>query len=170
MTTVVLVEGLSDQAAVLALAERRGRDLAADDVRVVAIGGATNVRRALSTFGAVPVAGLCDAREAAAFGRALEAADGTSLGCFVCDADLEDELIRALGPDAVEAILVAEGELRAFRTFQRQPAQLGRPIDAQLRRFIGTKSGRKIRYGRLLVEALDLDRVPRPLEALLNRV
>jgi hypothetical protein len=34
-------------------------------------------------------------------------------------------------------------------------------------RFLGTKKGRKIRYGRLLVEALDSERVPAPLDNLL---
>jgi hypothetical protein len=33
---------------------------------------------------------------------------------------------------------------------------------------MGTFSGRKIRYGGLLVEALDLHKVPRPLEEVLG--
>jgi hypothetical protein len=36
-----------------------------------------------------------------------------------------------------------------------------------VRRFVGTKKGRKIRYGRLLVEALAPDRTPPPLDGLL---
>src|SRR5437762_3176676 len=71
---------------------------------------------------------------------------------------------------AVEAVVAAQGELRSFRVLQRQPAQRGVPIEAQLRRFMGTHSGRKIQYGRLLVEALDLARVPRPLDLVLARV
>ena len=67
-----------------------------------------------------------------------------ALGFYVCDVDLEDELIRALGTAAVEAIVDAQGELGTFRTFQHQPAQRGRPAEAQLRRFMGTASGRKI--------------------------
>ena len=82
----------------------------------------------------------------------------------MCDADLEDELIRALGTEAVERVVAETGELRALRTFQRQPAQRGRPPAAQLRRFLGTRSGRKIHYGRALVDALDLGDVPRPLD------
>jgi hypothetical protein len=50
---------------------------------------------------------------------------------------------------------------------QRQPAQRGRPVEDQLRRFLGTRSGRKVAYGRLLAEALDLGRVPRPLEGVI---
>jgi hypothetical protein len=81
--------------------------------------------------------------------------------------DLEDELIRALGVAQVEEIVQAEGELQAWRTFVRQPAHQGRPPQQQMRRFLGTKKGRKIRYGRLLVEALDSERVPAPLDNLL---
>ncbi|HEX2374372.1 MAG TPA: ATP-dependent endonuclease, partial [Actinomycetota bacterium] len=40
----------------------------------------------------------------------------------------------------------------------------------QLRRFIGTHSGRKIRYARLLVDALELTSVPRPLDRVLAHV
>jgi hypothetical protein len=130
--------------------------------------------------GAPPrVLGLYDEAEEAHVRRGLDRAGfGTDLdrdgieacGFFVCVADLEDELIRALGPAAVEAVLEAQGELRGFRMFQRQPAQRGRPVEAQLRRFMGTRSLRKIRYGRLLVDALDLDRVPRPLDHLLARI
>ena len=89
------------------------------------------------------------------------------LGFFVCVADLEDELIRCLGPDVVEAVVAAQGELRSFRSLQRQPAHLGRPVDQQLRRFLGTRSGRKAAYARALVDALDLERVPRPLDGVL---
>jgi hypothetical protein len=92
------------------------------------------------------------------------------LGFFVCDRDLEDELIRSLGPPAVEAVLDAQGELRSFRTFQKQPAQQGKTIEQQLRRFMGTRSGRKIEYARLLVDALDLERVPPPLDRLLAHI
>jgi hypothetical protein len=88
----------------------------------------------------------------------------------VCEADLEDELIRALGTARVERVIDDEGELRSLRTLQKQPAQQGRPVEAQLRRFIGTRSGRKLRYARLLVEALDLGHVPRPLDRLLAHV
>jgi hypothetical protein len=92
------------------------------------------------------------------------------LGFFVCVVDLEDELIRALGVAVVERIVADEGELRSFRTLQKQPAQQGRSVAAQLRRFMGTRSGRKLRYAGLLVDALDLDRVPRPLARLLAHV
>ncbi len=175
---VVLVEGRSDQAALEALARRRGRDLAAEGVVVVSVGGATTIGRFLDHFGPagldLTLAGLCDAGEVGAYERALQRAglrgDLEQLGFHVCHADLEDELIRALGAEAVEAVIDAEGELRSLRTLQQQPAQRGRPVEAQLHRFLGSKGGRKVRYGRLLVEALDLADVPRPLDAVLDAV
>ena len=178
---VVLVEGISDLCAVEALAERRGRDLAAEGVVILPIGGAKNIRAFLQALGPAgpQVAGLCDAGEEGDFRRGLEragfgpVADRSALerlGFFVCDADLEDELIRSLGTAAVEQVIAAEGELASFRILQKQPAQRERAVHQQLRRFIGTRSGRKIRYARLLVEALDAAGVPRPLDRLLAAV
>jgi len=180
---VVLVEGVSDQVALEALAERRGRNLSAEDISILPMGGATNIRSFLDLFGPeglnVRLAGLCDAGEESDFRRGLERAglgpnlsraDMEALGFYVCVADLEDELIRALGAASVEEILDAQGELGSFRTFQRQPAWQGRATKEQLRRFMGSGAGRKIRYARLLVEALHLTRVPRPLERVLAHV
>jgi hypothetical protein len=92
------------------------------------------------------------------------------LGFYVCVADLEDELIRALGAAAVERVLDAKGDLELFRTFQKQPTWRGRTAEEQLRRFIGTTSGRKIQSGAMLVDALDLDRIPRPLDGVFAHV
>lgn len=89
------------------------------------------------------------------------------LGFYVCVADLEDELIRCLGAAAVERVVEARGELTAFRAFQRQPAWQGRTSEEQLRRFLGTHSGRKIESASSLVDVLDLAHVPRPLARLL---
>ena len=93
-----------------------------------------------------------------------------ALGFYVCAADLEDELIRALGADEVLRVVEAQGELGAFRTLQKQPAWQGRASEEQLHRFMGSGGSRKIRYARLLVDALDLTRVPRPLERVLAHV
>src|SRR5882762_5691984 len=64
---VVLVEGISDQIAVETLAARRGRDLDAEGIAVVPVGGAHGTARYLGRFGpggaGVRVAGLCDAGE-----------------------------------------------------------------------------------------------------------
>ncbi|NJP88817.1 ATP-dependent endonuclease [Nonomuraea sp. FMUSA5-5] len=181
--TVVLVEGTSDKSAVEALAERRGLDLEKEGVRVEAMGGATNIGAYVARFGpaghGLRLAGLCDAGEEGDYRKALERAGLGSgldrggleaLGFYVCVADLEDELIRALGTDGVERIVEAEGELGSFRTLQKQPTWRGRATHDQLRRFMGAGSGRKIRYSRLLAAALDPGQVPRPLELLLARL
>ena len=183
LRAVVLVEGTSDQAAVEELARRRGRDLTTEGISVVPMGGARSIGQFVELFGPlgldVRLAGLCDAGEEDDFRRGLQRAGlGSDLGrdridvpgFFVCEADLEDELIRCLETDAVEQVLEAHGDLRSFRIFQKQPAQHGRTTHQQLRRFMGTRSGRKIHYGRWLVEALDLDRVPRPLDMVLAYV
>jgi hypothetical protein len=180
---VVLVEGVSDQVALEALAGRRGRDLDAEGVSIVSIGGAQAIGRFLDRFGPqgldVRLAGLCDAGEERGFRRGLERAglgsnltraDMERLGFYVCVADLEDELIRSLGAAAVERIVDAQGELRSFRTLQKQPEWRGRAHEEQLRRFMGSGGRRKIRYGRLLVEALDPAHVPRPLDGVLAHV
>ena len=171
---VVLVEGLSDQAALETLAVRRGRDLRGEGVFVVPMGGATNIGHFLGLFGprgfGVRLAGLCDEGEEPDFRRGLERAGLAGLGFFVCVADLEDELIRALGVRRVEELIEAQGELGPFQIFTRQPAQRNRPREQQLRRFLGTRSGRKIHYGQVLAAALDLTRVPGPLAGVLSRV
>ncbi|HET9560095.1 MAG TPA: TOPRIM nucleotidyl transferase/hydrolase domain-containing protein [Actinomycetota bacterium] len=180
---VVLVEGSSDQAALEAIAERRGRDLAAEGISVVSMGGARSIGGFLDRFGPrgldVRLAGLCDLREEGEFRRGLERAglgsnlgraEMEALGFYVCVVDLEDELIRSLGAGAVERVVETQGELASFRTLQRQPAQRGRSAEEQLRRFLGTRSGRKLLYARLLVGALDLADVPRPLDRVLAHV
>ena len=180
---VVLVEGMSDREALEALAERRGRSLASEGVAIVSIGGATNIGRFLERFGPqglnLRLAGLCDAAEEgyfrrglerAGFGTGLSRADMEELGFYVCVEDLEDELIRSLGVASVERTVDAQGELGSFRILQKQPAQRGREIDKQLRRFMGTRSGRKSRYARVLVDALDLAHVPRSLDGVLGHV
>jgi hypothetical protein len=172
VSAVVLVEGASDRIALETLARRRGRDLAAEGVSIVAIGGAQAVGRVLADLGgtSVAIAGLCDAGEEADFRRAFERAGLAADRVHVCTADLEDELIRALGPGSVEAILEANGELGSFRTLQKQPVWRDRPVEDQLRRFMGSGARRKARYAALLVEALDLDDVPPPLDGVLALV
>jgi hypothetical protein len=177
---VVLVEGISDQVALETLAERRGRNLDTEGTAVVPMGGAQAIGGFLNLYGprglGLRLAGLCDAGEERDFRRGLERAglgsdltraDMERLGFFVCDADLEQELIRALGAASVEQVVEAHGDLGAFRTLQKQPEWRGRPLEEQLRRFMGSGGRRKIRYARFLVEALDLSHVPRPLDLVL---
>jgi hypothetical protein len=178
--SVVLVEGPSDAGAVRALARRQGRDLDAEGVSIVPIGGYGNVGRFLERYGpaglGARLAGLYDAPEERHFQRALaragfgptcSRADLEALGFYACEANLEDELARALGPAAMEELLEAQGELRSFRTYQKQPAHRQEPIEAQLHGFLWN---RKAEYGILIVDALELDRMPRPLAAVLAHV
>jgi hypothetical protein len=142
--------------------------------------GVSNIGYFLEVFGPhgrnVTLAGLYDSAQANDVQRGLTRSglgtnpshtDMEALGFFMCVEDLEDELIRHVGADGVLRVIDQEQELTSFRVFQRQPAQRGRSIERQLRRFIGTRSGRKARYGRLLVEALDSNHVPPPLDHVL---
>jgi hypothetical protein len=183
LRAAVLVEGISDRLALETLAERHERDLDSEGVSIVSIGGAQAIGRFLERFGPrgldLRLAGLCDAGEEGEFRRGLERAglgsgltraDMERLGFYVCSADLEDELIRALGAGVVEQVVEAQGDLGPFRTLQKQPEWRGRPLDEQLRRFMGSGGRRKIRYARLLVQALDPTQVPRPLDLVLAHV
>lgn len=176
---VILVEGVSDQLALETLASRRHIDLSANGISIVPMGGAGNIGRYLERFGThgsgLTISGLYDVAEEADIRRALERAgvgsarsraDSDRSGFYACDEDLEDELIRAVGADAVMEVIEARGELGSFRTLQKQPEWRGRPVEQQLRRFLGNAS-RKIECAPLLIQALDLSRVPRPLDAVL---
>ncbi|MFC7495659.1 MULTISPECIES: TOPRIM nucleotidyl transferase/hydrolase domain-containing protein [unclassified Nocardioides] len=169
---VVLVEGDSDRRALHTLAGRLGRDLAADGVEVVVLGGITNIRSFALRYGpgglGVPLAGLYDAPAERIVRRGLAAAGVPVDGFFRCTEDLEDELIRALGVAAVEDVIAAAGEARSLELLAGMPAQRSWTRDAVLRRFMGSKSGRKDRYAELLVAALPLDRVPAPLTGVLR--
>lgn len=173
---IVLVEGLSDQIAVETLARRIGRDLDAEGVVVIPTGGYGGMAHHLRRFGPagadLPLAGLYDQPEEPVVLRALAGAEVDRRSFHRCDADLEDELIRAVGIDGVLARLELGGDLGSFRTLQRQPAWRGRPVEAQLRRFLGAGARRKLRYARALVEALDLelDAVPVPLAGVLASI
>jgi hypothetical protein len=177
LLAAVLVEGASDAAAVRALADLVASDLRDHAVGIVVANGVTNFYRSLCEVKRVhPEAAVCGLYDAAeerivrgALARARVAPDGVSLesyGFFACVADLEDELIRALGTESVERVIAAQGELGSLRRFQAMPQHRDSPVDQQLRRFLGTRATRKIRSAHGLVEALDADRLPRPLAQL----
>ena len=83
------------------------------------------------------------------------------LAGFVCF------LTRAVGAEGMERVLAEQRELRAFRTYQKQRAHQARPLDEQLHGFMWN---RKQKYAVLLVEALNLERVPRPLDCVLASI
>ena len=156
---VVLVEGITDRLALEAVAERLGLPLAG--VEIVPIGGAQAIRRAAAEYDGERVVGLCDHNEERWFRRVL--GDAT----YVCVEDLEDELIRAAGPAGVEEVVAAQGELETFRSFQNQPAWRGRPVEAQLRRWL-QNGGRYLRYPPLLLAAMEPAEIPAPLAGVLS--
>lgn len=172
---VILVEGPSDRVALDLLGRRLGYDLAHSGVEVVPIGGATNLRASLETYGShANLAGLGDIGEVAIYGRTLARAGIASgpsrqelehVGFHMCVVDLEDELIRALGSERTRSIVERAETPGTFRSYQRQPAHRDEPLEIQLRGFV---TNWKIEYARLFVGALELTRVPRPLEAVLE--
>jgi len=179
---VVLVEGISDEQAVLAAADGLGRDLADEHVVVVPVGGAHAIDRTLGVLkDVVPAAclvGLYDVAEEQVVRRALirrglvgPLDDLPSAGFHGCRLDLEDELIRALGARAVMDVVDRAGDGNALRTLQDQPVWRDRPADAQLRRFLGSGASRKIRYARLLVhDAAARGVLPAPLVGVVDAV
>jgi hypothetical protein len=180
--TLVLVEGDSDAAAIRALADLIGCDLGLHHIRIWSADGITNFARVLAEFvrthPGAEFCGMYDVADERHVRRAL--ANATipiaaresleSFGFFACVADLEDELIRALGADAVERVLEAQAELISFRRFQAMPQHRRAPVHHQLRRFLGTRATRKIRSAPRLVETLDLARLPHPLVQLAARL
>jgi hypothetical protein len=180
---VVLVEGDSDRVALHTVAGRCGRHLAREGVEVVPMGGITNTRAFATHYGprglGIPLGGLYDTPEeaklrhglaAAGLGTALDLDGLPALGFFGCSSDLEDELIRALGVEAVEAVIDEAGEAASLQLLASMPAQRDWTRTAVLRRFLGSRSGRKARYAALLVGALPPGRMPEPLAALLAHV
>ncbi|WP_300012951.1 hypothetical protein [Pseudonocardia sp.] len=173
LRAVVFVEGASDHAALEVLVARSGP--AVHGVAVVPMEGFTGIGRFLATFGpagrGLRLAGLCDEAEAPYMRRHIAAAGVDGSTFHVCHPDLEGELISALGVDGVERVLGTMGELGSFRRFQRQPFHRDRPVAAQLRRFLGTRSGRKIAAARALARALPPpERIPGPLAGVVAAV
>src|SRR5262249_5441411 len=99
---VILVEGITDRIAVEAVAGKLGGNPAGEGVAVVRIGAAQAIRWAAAEHDGEHVVGLCDAAEERWFRRVLEAAT------YVCVEDMEDELIRSLGPAGVEEVIAAQ--------------------------------------------------------------
>jgi hypothetical protein len=179
--TVVLLEGASDVAAVRSAAGTAGVDLSR--CRLVDMGGVTNVRSHLAELadgppGGATVLGMCDAAEARFVVAALrsrehwarDAGDLPAHGFFVCEADLEDELLRALGAARAIAVLSRLGLRGKLEALRRQPAWRERPLHDQLHRFAGVASGRKALLAAALTAELAPDELPEPLALLLDRL
>ncbi|WP_446663682.1 hypothetical protein [Flexivirga sp. B27] len=177
---VVLLEGVSDIAALTAAAKAHHVDLSG--VELVDLGGVTNVRRETARWhgasGDPEILGLCDAPEVRFVEQALheigrpvrDASDLPTYGFFVCHADLEEELIRALGTAQVVAVIEQLGLGAKLATLQQQPAWADRPLDDQLHRFCGVASGRKELLADALTTAMQPWQLPEPLRALIDRI
>jgi hypothetical protein len=68
----------------------------------------------------------------------------------------------------VTAVIDAAGDGASWQTLHHQPFHRDRAETDVLRRFMGTTSGRKLRYAGLLAAALTPDEVPAPLVAVLD--
>jgi hypothetical protein len=146
--TLVIVEGESDRAALETLADRLGAT-----IEVVSVGGSKGVRREAALHPGERLIGLVDIGERRDFERVLDEV-------YVCDLDLEDELVRAVGAAGVEAVIDSFGHLSAFRKAQLQPAQRVWSVERQLRRFLDhDKAG----YAAALAAVVPIERIPAPL-------
>lgn len=176
----ILVEGLSDKYAIEALAARKGKSPDASGVSVVDMSGAGGIKAYLGLLGPnglkVDLAGLCDVSDEGkwskalgenGFAKGLNRAAMAKLKFFVCDKDLEAELINAIGAAAVLVVIDKQGDKAAFEGFAKQPTQASKPLPDQLHDFL---HGRNIEYAPLLVDALDLSKVPASLEGIVNEI
>ena len=107
----------------------------------------------------------CDFNERSYFIEALPPDD-----VFVCDPDLEGEFHDVLTSTEIEDAMDAEGELGSFRTFQKQREWRDQPYADQLRRWFAAGYRRKSRYARRFMVDTPIERLPRPLLSLLERI
>jgi predicted ATPase len=176
----ILVEGISDHYAIEALATRKAKNIDAAGVSIVVLAGASSINNYLALLGPkglrVRLAGLADVSDEARWSKALEAnglganldrAGMAKIGFHICDPDLEGVLIAALGNARTIQVIHDQGDNAAFERFCKQPAHSGKSLQQQLHDFI---HGRNVEYAMPLVDALDLTKVPAPLEGVLNEI
>jgi AAA domain, putative AbiEii toxin, Type IV TA system len=179
---VILVEGQSDKYALEAVAAKKKRNLDADGVTIVAMRGAGGIATFLALLGPhglkLKLTGLCDAKEESKWAQALEShgmgskldrAAMAAVGFEVCDGDLEEVLIAAVGEKTALAIIDAQGDAGDFGSFAQQPTQKAKAVAQQLHDFLHSR-GRNITYAPLMVDAIDSARLPAPLESVINAV
>ena len=176
---VVLVEGYSDRVVLLHLALRCGRNLDGEGVSIVAMDGGSGLGTYLRLYGAaglkLAVLGLCDEDKEAKWltelqGAGFAVADRASMknvGFVVCQRDLEEEFVLALGVPATEAVITKEGKDSMLSTFRKQATYSALPPDQQLRHFLHKDN---TQWAVPLVDALDLKNIPVALNAILAKL
>ena len=174
--TVIFVEGFSDFLAVRTLAETLEVDLDAAGVSLLSLEGADLFGHYLALLGPkglnVRMRGLCDFDREAAWIQLLsdtglavtDRADFNAAGFQVAEADLEAELVGALGEERVEATITEAGAAGMVETFRQQPANGGLAGEDLLLAFIRK---RKIKWAPLLAAALTPSEIPTPITNLL---
>lgn len=177
--TVIFVEGASDYLALHAAAEILGVDIDARGVAVLTLQGAGLLGTYLSLLGPtgldLDLRGLCDLDAEIEWRARLTAAgivvtDRTTMnarGFFVCDVDLEDEIVRAHGDTAAEAIIAQHGATARFAAFASQPANRALSRTEQLTGFARRS---KTRWAPRLVAALSSAAMPTPIKEVLANV
>lgn len=177
--TVLLVEGPSDYLAVREAARVLGVDLDANGAAIVSLQGAGLLETYLRLLGPsgldLELAGLCDldaetdwqAKLASAGFQINDRATMNSAGFYVCDADLEAELVAAHGDQSVLNIIHQDGEGPRFTALANDPRYQGL-TQTQLLEVFARKN--KVRRSPRFMGALSPQAIPQPVRDLLNRV
>lgn len=173
---IMFVEGPADRLAILSLARKNNLSLDSRGVSVIALNGADILTWFLKLFGPtgfqLPVCGMCDLDHAPQWSKCLEdsglgknrsQADMEKIGFFVCDRDLEDELVKALGDAKVIQAINENGDTKAWNVFCQQPTYKALAQPALIRAFLAK---RKVLYAPILVSELSTT-IPRPLKEVL---
>jgi hypothetical protein len=175
--TVIFVEGFSDYLAVRTLADTLGVNLDAGGISLLSLEGADLLKHYLSLLGPsglnVAMRGLCDLDKEAEWAQLLvdaglaiaSRADLNHAGFQVCEADLEDELVTAIGEVAAVEVVSQAGESSKFETFKQQPTNAGLSDRGLLLAFIRK---RKIKWAPLLAASVESDDIPTPIADLLE--
>jgi hypothetical protein len=176
---VVLVEGITDYQALRLIAKTLARHLDAEGIAVLPLDGGGGLKTYLQLFGPagldLPVAGLCDAdyeqdwrdKLTDAGLAAASREDMETLGFFVSDRDLEDELITTLGTTNTQVVIANDGGATAFQQFAVAPEQQRVVLHDQLRAFVQKK---KARWTPQLAAAVTSGAIPASIQRLLDHV
>ncbi len=175
--TVILLEGHSDLLAIRVLARALDVDLDARGISLLSLDGAGSVVHYLSLFGpaglGLTLRGLCDADHEETWRTRLQDAGievtdraaMNAVGFQVADADLEEELIGALGTQRVSELIEKENADQAFANFTQQGAIARLSLAEQQHDFLHKQS---VRWAPVLAADLSVEDIPQPIRDLLE--